>query len=287
MAVAAKINNFDRAAVIRFAWGLAYLYAVRAAQPVRGYIGAGMRNAWAQFRQARADGIVPEQFTEAYEEQVGRPGRVEARAYLKAEIARKATEASAPATVDAVDEATAPEEQLCMLTWIVEDAIKAGTPGLYVVDQVEPVAPALVMATVKSAPVEEPKPVQLSIIDLIAASQKDVAPEVGGIPETAMPDQDDEAEVEQVVIEEGIDPRQELLARIARNDAAMDRLSESLKQDIALYGSDASHIEWMYDSLDGLHTHGMNLRDDHKDLDLATAPMVPPAHLFPSFNAIR
>ncbi|MCJ2110606.1 hypothetical protein MKK64_05225 [Methylobacterium sp. E-025] len=286
MATAAKINNADRAAVVRFAWGLAYFYAVRAAQPVRGHIGAGMREAWRQFRQARADGIVPEQFTEAYEEQVGRPGRVEARAYLKAEIARKAAEASAPATVDAVDEATAPEGQLCMLTWIVDDAIRAGEPGLYAVDQVEPVAPVPEMTPARPAPVE-PKPVQLCIIDLIAADvAKAEEPAVVVIPETVPADQDDEDALDEVVIEQVVDPRQELLERIARNDAAMERIEQEVRRNVEIYGMSGG-VDHMHDLLDGMHTHGLNLRDDLKELGHQPVPMMPPAQQPSSSNPIR
>lgn len=273
-----KISNADRAGVIRESWNRAYLAAVLAVEPVRQHISAAMRSAWIDFRQARAEGMVLERMTQTFEDQHARAGRAEARAYLKGLLAAKAEAAPVQvevAEVDAVPELVdeAPEEaQLSLLKWIVADAIRAGEPGLYTVDQVEPVAPAMVVAPARPAPVE-PKPVQLSILDLIDA---DVL-QATGIPEALVPDQDDEDALDAVVIEEVVDPRQELLDRIARNDAAMDRLSESIKQDIALYGSDASHIEWMYDSLDGLHAHGINLRDDLNELGHQPVPMVPQA----------
>ena len=286
----AKITNSDRAAIIREAWNRAYLAAVLAVEPVRRHIGVAMRSAWADFRNARAEGVIPEEFTAAYEEQRARAGRAEARAYLKGLLAKKAASSTAPVVVEAVEEAPAPEKgQLSLLKWIVDDAIRAGEPGLYAVDQVEPVAPPLVTAPARAAPVAEPTPVQLCILDLIPANvPESVEPEVVGIPETAPADQDDDEVLDEVVIEQVVDPRQELIARIARNDEAMKRLEEDIKMNVADFGLGGSGlVDRQYDRLDDLHTNGLNLRDDLKDLDLATAPMVSPAHLFPSFNAIR
>lgn len=102
MAITTKITNADRSAVIKRAWCLAYLAAIQAVAPVRTQIGDAMRLAWSQFRHHRVmDGVTEfsEFFTEAYEEQIGRGGRAEARVYLKLIIAKKAD----TATVEAVD----------------------------------------------------------------------------------------------------------------------------------------------------------------------------------------
>lgn len=78
-----NITNADRAAICRDGWNNAYIKAIFAVEPVRTHIGDGLREAWAAFRQARAEGLVVRSQTAAYEEEHGRCCRAEARVYLR------------------------------------------------------------------------------------------------------------------------------------------------------------------------------------------------------------
>lgn len=78
-----KVTNADRAAICRDGWSRAYVAAIQAEEPVRAHIGAGLREAWAEFRGARAEGRVLECQTAEYDEREGRSLRAEARVYLK------------------------------------------------------------------------------------------------------------------------------------------------------------------------------------------------------------
>jgi len=94
-----KITNVDRAAVVRDAWGRAYVAAIAAAEPVRLHLGAAFREAWSAFRQDRAEGRQRVSMTADYEERYGRSDRVMARQHLGRLLAEKA--AAAPVPVEA------------------------------------------------------------------------------------------------------------------------------------------------------------------------------------------
>lgn len=64
--------------------------------------------------------------------------------------------------------------------------------------------------------------------------------------------------------------RAALVARIARNDTAMDDLQAEIDRSYSVLGS-TGMLAWRYERMDGLHTHGLNLRADLRELDAAAA----------------
>lgn len=67
--------------------------------------------------------------------------------------------------------------------------------------------------------------------------------------------------------------RAALVARIARNDEAMDDLQAEIDRSYSVLGS-TGMLAWRYERMDGLHTHGLNLRADLRELDAAAAAPV-------------
>lgn len=64
--------------------------------------------------------------------------------------------------------------------------------------------------------------------------------------------------------------RAALVARIARNDEAMTDLQAEIDRTYSMIGS-TGMLAWRYERMDGLHTHGLNLRADLRELDAAAA----------------
>lgn len=70
--------------------------------------------------------------------------------------------------------------------------------------------------------------------------------------------------------------RAALVAKIARNDRAMTDLQAEIDRSYSMLGA-TGMLAWRYERLDGMHTHGLNLRADLRELDAAAAAAPRPA----------
>lgn len=70
--------------------------------------------------------------------------------------------------------------------------------------------------------------------------------------------------------------RSALVAKIAVNDKAMIDLQAEIDRSYSMLGCTGMH-QWRYERLDGMHTHGINLRDELRELDAAAAAAPKPA----------